>query len=144
MPYEFGFDQANRTLRARFMGEVGDEELLEFYDEATEVAAAADPLGSLVDFSDCARFEVTIDTVRRLAKAAPALPNPSRPRVIVAPTDRIYGMGRLFEIEGETTRPNIHVVRTLNEALAILGVFGETNYQPLQHQRTRASEANPY
>jgi hypothetical protein len=31
-------------------------------------------------------------------------------------------MARIFEVEGEATRPNLHVVRSVKEAWAILGV----------------------
>lgn len=33
-----------------------------------------------------------------------------------------FGMARMFQMLGESTRPLFHVVRTLNEALEALGV----------------------
>jgi hypothetical protein len=140
MPYHFDYDPKYRLLRTWFEGEVTDDELVEFYKKAGENVALTDPLCGLTDFSACTRFEVTADTIRRLAKLTPALPQPSRPRVIVAPTDRMFGMARIFEIEGETTRPNIHVVRTLQEALLILGVFEQPRYEPVALHRINNQE----
>jgi hypothetical protein len=140
MSYQFDFDPVHGTLRTRFEGDVTDEELVEFYKGAGAAVALTDPLRGLIDFSACTRFDVTADTVRRLAKSTPALPKPAAPRAIVAPTDRMFGMARIFEIEGETTRPNIHIVRTLAEALVILGIFGEARYQSLESFRTGQSQ----
>ena len=41
---------------------------------------------------------------------------------LVAPTDLLYGLCRMFVILGEETRPNEHVVRTIGEAYQLLKV----------------------
>ena len=43
-------------------------------------------------------------------------------RVFVAPKDLIYGMARMFQILGEATRPDLPVVRTMDEAYSLLQV----------------------
>ena len=63
-----------------------------------------------------------MDAIRELAALAPADPLVSRPRVIVAPNTLIYSFARMFQIFGKITRPNLHVVRNLAQALALLGV----------------------
>jgi hypothetical protein len=50
--------------------------------------------------------------------------------VFVAPTPHIFGMARRFEILGEETRPNWHVVRTLEEAYEVLDVR-ELQFEPI-------------
>jgi len=42
--------------------------------------------------------------------------------VFVAPTPDLFGMARLFELQGADARPNLHVVRTSEEAYRILNV----------------------
>jgi hypothetical protein len=37
----------------------------------------------------------------------------------------------MFEMQGQDTRPSLHVVRTEKEAMAILGVT-ETKFEPIQ------------
>jgi hypothetical protein len=55
----------------------------------------------------------------------------SRPRVIVAPNALIYGLGWLFQVIGKATRPNLHVVRKLPKAFALLGVAAP-RFQPFE------------
>jgi hypothetical protein len=122
VPYEFDFDPMNRILRCRFEGRVSDKALKEFFRLATEHAARIDPRGAVTGLSAVTSFEVSPQTIRELAKAAPALSNPDRPRCVVAPSPQVFGMVRMFEIAGEAARPNLHVVRTIEEAWAILDV----------------------
>jgi len=42
----------------------------------------------------------------------------------------IFGLARIFELEGEATRPNLHVVHTEHEAWAILSVK-EPRFEPV-------------
>jgi hypothetical protein len=60
--------------------------------------------------------------MRQLAKLRPTIPNPDVPRVIVAPSPSVFGLARMFESYGESTRPNLHVVATQREAYAIVGL----------------------
>jgi len=41
-----------------------------------------------------------------------------------------YGLMRMFQISGELSRPLLHVVRTVDEALAALGVKS-AHFDPL-------------
>jgi hypothetical protein len=145
MSFEFDFDYAHSILRCTFSGDVDDDELLRYYKKAAEYVALTDPMIGLSDFTNVVHFTVSVETVRKLAKSAPAMPQAARPRVIVAAADRIYGMARIFELEGETTRPNVHVVRTMREAWAILGIAQEPPFIPIdayvpRPARPKASE----
>jgi hypothetical protein len=122
MAYCFEFDSANKILQCRFTGRVSDEELKHFYEATAQYAGALGPHGAIVDFTGVESFDVTPLTVRVLAKAAPAVPDPHRPRIIVASSPHIFGMARMFEFEGESTRPSLHVVRRVEDAWTILGV----------------------
>jgi hypothetical protein len=75
-----------------------------------------DPPSALVDLSACDHFEVSADGMRTLAKLPPAMPKIDRPRVVIAPSDHTFGMARIFAVEGEVTRPNLHVVRSARHA----------------------------
>jgi hypothetical protein len=60
------------------------------------------------------------------------MPKIDRPRVVIAPTDYKFGIARIFEIEGEPTRPSLHVVRSVREAWAILGLeMKEAKFEPI-------------
>jgi hypothetical protein len=122
MPYHFEFDSAQRILRCRLEGRVTDEELRQYYRDAAVCAARTDPLAGILDMSGVASLDVSPNTIRELAKLPPAMPNPDRPRVVIATSPPVFGVARMFELQGQDTRPNFHVVATEKEAFAILGV----------------------
>ncbi len=131
MAYRFDFDSANQILRTQFEGQVTDDELKEFYQLAVQVAAKTCPRARILDFSAVTSFEVSPGTVRDLALSPPPMPNPNDPRCVVAPSPNIFGMARMFQSLAEATRPNLHVVHTLREAYAILGVQ-HPKFKPLR------------
>jgi hypothetical protein len=122
MPFDFEFDPENKIFHAKFHGPVTDESIKYFYDTITSRVSANDFRASIADFSEATSFHVTLNTIRELAALPPVDPELSRPRVIVAPTNLIYGLARMFQIIGQATRPNLHVVRKLSDAFAFLGV----------------------
>lgn len=124
MAYSFEFDSANGILLARFRGQVTDEQLGEFYRVATpKLVAGLDFRGVINDFSEVTSFDVTPETVRALAWSQPAVADSSKIRIIVAPTPKVYGMARMFALHGEDTRPNLHVVQSLEHAYAVFGLI---------------------
>jgi len=131
MPYQFEFDSRNQILRARFESQATDGDLREYYRLACEHAPRIDPRACILDFSAVTSFEVSSQMIHALAHSAPAMPDPMRPRFVVAPAPHIYGMARMLQLEAEQTRPNLHVVQKLGEACAILGVH-KLKFKPLR------------
>jgi hypothetical protein len=130
MPFQFDFDFGNKILRCRFTGRVTDDELKDYYVAASKYTAQTDAQGGLTDFSEADSVDVSHQTIRALASLPPVMPDASRLRCVVAPTDKVFGLARMFELQGQETRMNLHVVRTLKEALAILGLL-EPKFEPL-------------
>lgn len=122
MAFVFDFDPIHQILRSTFSRKVSFEDLLNHQRVALLLVTSLDPRFAIINLSAADPFEATADEIRALAKLPPAMPKMDRPRVIIAPSDHTFGMSRIFEIEGETTRPNLHVVRSVTEAWAILGV----------------------
>lgn len=122
MSYHIDFDPTNRILRARFEGRVTDDELQEVYRFGQGYVTRFDPLSGVTDFSGVTAVAFSSQTMRDLARSKPIMPDPSRPVVFVAPSPDLFGMARMFELEGAETRPNLHVVRTAEEAYNVLNV----------------------
>jgi hypothetical protein len=139
MAFAFDFDPIHQILRTTFSGKVSDEDLLNHARMASLLVTSLDPRFAIIDLSAADPFEATADGMRALAKLPPAMPKVDRPRVVVAPSDHTFGMARIFEVEGEATRPKFHVVRSVKEAWAILGVemaeakFGPISRVPFAH-----------
>jgi hypothetical protein len=131
MPYLFDFDFANEILRCRLTGEVNDDVLKDFFRGGAEYAAHTRPKAGVVDLSEVTSFEASARTIREVARSTPVFRDQDVRRVVIAPSSTIYGMMRMFEIEGEDKRPNLHVVRSEREAWAILAVENP-QFDPLE------------
>lgn len=131
MAHHVDFDFTHRILRCRLEGRVTDDELRQYYRLAEDHVAQTNPLAGILDLTAVTSFEVSPATIRQLAKSPSAFPNPDHPRVLIAPSDSMFGFARMFEMEGQDKRPNLHVVRSEKEALAIFGVR-KANFAPIQ------------
>ena len=130
MPYYFEFDPENRILRGRFEGPVTDELLKEFYRLSGGYFERTGARAGITDLSAVTSLEVSPQTIRDLASLPPAILDPELPRFIVAASPGIFGMARMFELAGQDTRPNLHVLRTMREVCVILGIT-DPKFEPV-------------
>ena len=90
------------------------------------------PVRASGTFSGVVDFAVAADFLRSLAKRKPISPGlTNHPRFIVVPETAGYGLMRMFQIAGESARPGLHVVRTVDEALTALGAQSP-RFEPLE------------
>ncbi len=129
MAYYFEFDSSNGILRCRLEGDVTDESLKECHQVAGKYAALTNPGVGIMDFSNVASFNVSSQTVRDLAYRMPRMLG-SRPRFLVVPSAHMYGLARMFQEIGSETRPELHVVRSVDEVYTLLGVL-ESRFEPV-------------
>src|SRR5271168_2821800 len=121
MGFWFEFDPGNKVLLVRVEGQLTDELLAELYPTLRKQSRATDARAGIVDFSSVTEVALTSAFLREMAKQEPAMVDATRPRIIVAPAAAAFGMSRMFQMLGESTRPLLEVVRTLDEALVALG-----------------------
>jgi len=129
MAYCFEFDARNSIFRCRLAGNVTDESLKECHDVAGRYAALTNPRVGIMDFSNVDSLNVSSQTVRDLALRTPGMPG-SRPRFLVAPSTHMYGLARMFQEVGSEARPHVHVVRSVDEVYALIGV-PEPQFEPV-------------
>ena len=72
-------------------GLVTDAILLDGYATVTRYVASHGPCRGITDVSQVTKFDVSNDTIKRLAGTSPAFPT-AYMRVFVAPKDFVYGM----------------------------------------------------
>jgi|SRR5208282_970447 len=121
MPFVTDFDAKNKILRVTLQGRVTDEVMSETYATIAKYVASHPPCRGITDMSEVEEFEVSSTTIRQLAETPPAFPAADM-RILVAPKAHVYGMARMFQILGGKTRPNLHIVRTMDEAYRLLQV----------------------
>ena len=131
MGLRFEFDPENKILLGRFEGRLTNEGMIELYESIRKYALATGAQAGIWDFSFVTEFAATSDLIRSLARQEPAMPDAAnRPRFIVAPAEHLFGISRMFQIVGEPKRPQLTVVRTIEEAFAALGVESP-HFEPL-------------
>jgi hypothetical protein len=115
------FDEKNNILRGTLEGSMTGAALLDFYARGTQYLASRPPCRGILDFSKVTDFEVSADAIRQVAAAPPVFPG-GYMRILVIPQVFIYGLARMFQILSEKTRPELQVVRSMEEAYHLLGV----------------------
>jgi hypothetical protein len=120
------FDATNNILRITMDGHVTDSVALRCAETVGRSAASYPEFRGIVDLSKVTKYDVSPEVIRQLARTPPTIPTEAYTLVIVAPEAHPYGMSRMFQLVSETTRPNQHVVRTLEEAFELLQVKSPT------------------
>ena len=118
--YYFEYDAANKILAVRFEAALTDDILCEYYAAAPAVIAPHEVRVGILDLTGLTSFDVSADTIRRLAARQPLIPDPI-PRFIVAPSDVAFGMARMFQLS-DRSREMLHIVRSIDEAYLKAGV----------------------
>jgi len=115
------FDAVNGLFRFTAEGRVTDEVLLEGITESRRFLASHPGVRGICDFSRVTEFDVSSEGIRGLARSESGA-EADAVVIIVAPSDLMYGMSRMYSMLTEERRPNRHVVRTMEEAYELLGV----------------------
>ena len=131
MALRFEFDPVNKILLLRREGRLTDESMAESRKAIQKYWAATDPSAGIDDFSEVTEFALSTEFIRHLADQEQAGDANRHTRVIVAPAPAVFGVARMFQILGERKRPDLHVVHTLDEAFAALGVQAP-HFEPLE------------
>ena len=82
------------------------------------------PYATIFDFSRVVDTSLSVNAVRALAVAPPAVPA-GRTRVVVAGELVLFGFARMVELSRDAMGGEFRVVRSLDEAYTMLGVRPE-------------------
>ena len=121
MTSDFEFDPKNKIVCWRLRGEVTNDLFIESLRLCADIFVDTQPTSGIIDFSQVTSFRVPTDVIKRIADSAPIVPS-LRIRVIVAPADHVFGIGRMFAVLSQDRRSNTHVVRTMDEAYKLLKI----------------------
>lgn len=118
-PISFSYDAQRRCRTARFAGPITDRELLDAFERLLRDPAYDASLNDLIDLRDVTHMGVTSAGLHRLIalydeRAADA--HGTR-NAIVAPTDVLYGVSRMFQtLRGECPPAEVEVFRSVDDA----------------------------
>ena len=128
------FDPTNNILRITLEGHLTDAVAFDCADKVGAFSASQPPTNTIVDLSSTTKYDVSPEAIRRLARTPPSTSPTTQTLVVVAPKANAYGMSRMFQMMTEGTRPNQHVVRSMDEAYKLLGVKSP-DFRPLNWDR---------
>ena len=121
MPHHFEFDYEHKILLTVMEGEIRGFEISTIDQDMRARIVRMQPAAGISDLTGVTDFNVP-GQIMRSAALQPS-PFPSEiPRFIVAPTDVLYGMSRMYELVADRPHGKLQVVRNRQEALSALGV----------------------
>ena len=126
MKYVIDLDPTHQVLRVTVTGTVTDPTFREVYASLSHFAATGGPYAGIFDMSGVTDNQLSIETIRDVAQKPPAVPV-GRPRVVVAPRPEDYGLGRMFERLRDGMGGQFHLVLSVDEAYAMLGISPENS-----------------
>ncbi len=121
MNHRLEFDRVNGTFRVTFLDPLTDETFRAIYYSMPPVISAHAPRSAIADFSHIKHFELSAAGIRTISQGPRVLPA-GVPGVIVAPRDITFGMARMFQTL--RNRPEVQVVRSMEEAFTLLNIVG--------------------
>jgi hypothetical protein len=120
MPTKLTIEPQLRMVYSSYYGDMTTTDLVQ-HIAAIRTHPKFDPnFDELIDATEVKSFDVPSDDVRELASHESPF-HPHAKRVLVAPQDLVFGLGRMFQTFGSERRPHFIVVRTMDEAYRRLG-----------------------
>ena len=119
MPSVVKIDVRRKLVYSSFYGKVTGEELLIHRDRILGDPFFNAHFDEIVDFSDCAHTLVTDGTLASIA-GAKSIYAPASLHIVVAPSDLPFEMAVRYQQLAQQSRPNLFVVRTIQDAYALL------------------------
>lgn len=112
------FDATSRVLLLRVAGKFSDDSLTALYAVSRKLSAATGAVVGIADLSLVAKFDLTTEGIRNLAKQA----GMTEPRIFIVPQMCPYGLLRMFQGLSDDSRPLLQIVHTVKEALSALDI----------------------
>ena len=119
MPAVLKIDRRRRLVYSSFYGEISGAELLAHGERIHSDPEFNPAFDELVDFSAVKQAHISEATLAALAGGKSIYSDGSR-HVIVAPAEMPFEMGLRYQELARHTRPNLYVVRSLEEAYQLL------------------------
>lgn len=125
MPFRFEVDEVHMIIRTVFEGPCTDDDLLEAYYAFRPLWERHGPANVIIDYTHVTDILISTEAVREHSYRMPTV-DTDYFLIAVAPKPIMYGIARMFELITHETRPNMHVVHSLKEALDLMDVSSAT------------------
>jgi hypothetical protein len=132
MPIESYVKTEHDLIIFKHIGRVEDDEFLSFYRSFFESDKFKPPMDVLVDLRETSSITRSPEALLRFAEFAESkLANiaPATKIAVVASKDRSFGLARMYEILSDSVKWDFVVFRSMDAALAWLGLPDETEIE---------------
>lgn len=140
MPIAVQIDRSAGMIFSTFSGEINEQDFRTAIEELPKQHGFDPTFAHIIDCSKVSASKISTAFFKNLAHR-PSLFSCDAVQVVVAPQDYIFGLARMVQIVREQKLSNIQVVRSLDEAFAILKVdqasLEETTASWLMHSVNR-------
>jgi|SRR5690349_4382425 len=119
MPITADINAAARLVVSRCHGRVNESELDELIATLPSRPGFDPAFTHIIDFTEVTEFNLSTPYLQELSLRRPVF-LPQARQIVVAPQTHIYGMSRMTQMLRAQQLPNIHVVKTMDEAYLIL------------------------
>ena len=123
MPAVLKIDRQRRIVSSTFFGDVSGSDLLHHRDRIKADPEFSSNFAEIVDFSGVSMLSVTKSALSMLASTE-SLFDKDVPHVVVTPADLPMSLALEYRDKVRETRPNFHVVPTIDEARKLLRQLG--------------------
>ena len=118
MPRNFTINNVQRIVVSRYAGVMTYRDVIRQWAEI-RIHPEYDPSFNYVtDLTGVTEYKITSDEIHQLVNIHDPF-GPTSKRIVVAPTDLLFGMVRMYEMSGQL-HPGLHAVRAMDEARQIL------------------------
>lgn len=118
--FQLFFDDAHNVLLAHFGTTLDERSIIDLCDGIARYVAIHGQCRGILDLTQVTNVNVTTQFLIQKSRINPLH---NQRRVLVAPTDYLYGLSRLFQIyQGIETGDEPMIARSLDEACRLLNV----------------------
>ena len=118
---EYTIDEVQKVVFVRFTGEITDTDLIGIARETTSNPKFDPSFSEVVDLSGVTGGKVSTFAVQTVARRTSVYDRASK-HVVIAPQPHGFGLSRMFQVFAEESRPNMVIVKTMDEACECLGL----------------------
>lgn len=130
MAVSLSYDARRKVVLASLGDRFSRESLAEVQEAVRAFAAAVGGCDGILDLTAVKTVDIPAQALVEAARRGPVLSD--HRRVIVAPHPVAYGLSRMFGThQSAATGKEPAVVRTLAEALELLGIAGAPDFRPV-------------
>jgi hypothetical protein len=118
---QVAIDVNQRLVVSTFSGEIHDAEFLQVSSLIRSHPDFDPNFSEILDFSGVTAGALSTRVIQELAQGK-SIYSPTSMHLVIAPQDHLYGLGRMAQVFAQQTKPNVMVVRTIDEARKFLGL----------------------